>query len=581
MSILGRVVFVVFVVGVLGAVFAWPLAATLVQSARVSDRLGRALRSAGWDETADRVAGWLGTEGSVGGSGFVDPSQITGDDRVRPFWRLAGESARVVALSVAIALGIGVPVALLLFRTDLWGRRFLLALLALVAFVPLPLHATAWLGGFGNMGRSQAIGGGPLIVGWAGAAFVHAMAALPWIVVLCGVGFLSVERELEELAWLDRPGWRVLLGTTLRRSWGAIAAAALAVAVLTAGDMTVTDLLQIRTYAEESYVQYQIGDDATAAAVALPPMIVLGLFVAIGARTVSRMDPAKLASASLRAKVWELGRWRVPLGVSLTFVLGNLIAWPLYGLVWRAGRVGGDAAKGEAPHWSPDGFLGTMRFAAKELVGPGLSRVWRSPLTSSVLLAAIGATATVALAWCLAWACRRGRFWRGVTGATVVLALAVPGPVAGMALILAYRNWPDVYNSIFMVEMGYVLRTLPYALLVLWPAIRAVPTSYLEAATLDGLDEESQVRRIAFPLTRSATFAAWSVAFVLALGELPVTNLVVPPGATPLSFLVWSLLHTGVESHLAGVGLLLLGGIAVLGGTSAVLVRRAFRPGLP
>ena len=81
----------------------------------------------------------------------------------------------------------------------------------------------------------------------------------------------AVEPELEESALLDYGPGRVLLRVTLRRGVGAIAAAALAVAVLTAGDMTVTDLLQIRTYAEEAYLQYSLGrGPGGAALVALP-----------------------------------------------------------------------------------------------------------------------------------------------------------------------------------------------------------------------------------------------------------------------------------------------------------------------
>ncbi len=53
-----------------------------------------------------------------------------------------------------------------------------------------------------------------------------------------------------------------------------IAAAALAVAVLTAGDMTVTDLLQVRTYAEEAFLQFILGRGLSdAMMVALPPLV--------------------------------------------------------------------------------------------------------------------------------------------------------------------------------------------------------------------------------------------------------------------------------------------------------------------
>ena len=124
-----------------------------------------------------------------------------------------------------------------------------------------------------------------------------------------------------------------------------------------------------------------------------------------------------------------------------------------------------------------------------------------------------------------------------------------------------------------------LLRTLPYALLLLWPSLRAIPPEYLDAAALDGYGEWGRIRRVALPLTRDAMIAAWGVAFVLALGELPATNLVYPPGVMPLSVLIWSLLHSGVESHLAGVALVMLAVVAAAGLPTAWALRRLESPG--
>ena len=70
---------------------------------------------------------------------------------------------------------------------------------------------------------------------------------------------------------------------------------------------------------------------------------------------------------------------------------------------------------------------------------------------------------------------------------------------------------------------------------------------------------------MALPLSRSGDPRGLGVAFVLAFGELPATNLVQPPGVTTITFRIWTLLHTGVESHLAGVALVMLSVVAVVG----------------
>ena len=476
--------------------------------------------------------------------------------------RLAIETTGLVLATEAMALPLGVLLAVVLFRTDIWGRRGLLAIIALAAFVPMPLHATAWLGALGNAGRMQALGVRPILVGRFGAAVVHAMAALPWVVLLAGVGLCAVEPELEESALLEFGPLRVLTRITLRRAIGAIAAAALAVAVLTAGDMTVTDLLQVRTYAEEAYVQFILGRGlADAAVVALPPLIVLGIGIVLAGRALSRLDPARLASASSagpdvggsadgesrRACCWPCSS-------------ATSLAFPLYSLIWRAGRVGGRATLGQPPVWSFSGLVGTLRFAAAEI---------RDPLLASLFWASLAATLATALAFGLAWAGRRSRAWRWTMLGAMALALATPGPVAGRALVLAYRDLPALYDSSAMIVLAQALRALPYVLLILWPFLRSFPQDYLDAAALDGYGPAGQMSASCCRY-RSGAAGGLDGRAGAGPGRAARHRQVYPPGIEPMSVFLWGLLHTGVESHLAGVALIMLAVIAAAGLAAAV-----------
>ena len=546
----------------------WPLAATVIEAAQVPRKLEQALSKLGLQRWAGTIQQTWRLEPEHATGGALDPAATSqllrepGPGGMRRPARLAFETLALVILTEAMALPAGILLSLLLFRTDLWGRTLLLAVLGIAAFVPMPLHATAWLGALGNAGRMQAIGLRPILVGRTGAAVIHGLASLPWVVFLAGLGFRSVERELEEAAELDMPALLVCWRVTLRRSLGAIAAAAVGVALLTAGDMTVTDLLQVRTYAEEAYVQFTLGrGPADAAVVSVPPLLLLGLAIWLLARSLMRADPARLASAFARAGTWKLGRWRVPLGVTVVFLVGNVLAVPLYSLIWRAGRVGGRARLGMPPVWSPSGLAGTLRFA--------FSESWE-PIQTSLVLAACAATLTAGLAWAMAWKGRRSLRWQILLLAILALTLATPGPVAGMAMELAYRWTPSIYDSPLIVVLAQSMRTLPYALLILWPALRILPPALLESAALDGLGPWHQVWRVALPLSARALLASWCVAFVLAFGELPATNLLQPPGVTTITFRIWTLLHTGVESHLAGVALVTLT-VIIVAATAAVV----------
>jgi len=52
-----------------------------------------------------------------------------------------------------------------------------------------------------------------------------------------------------------------------------------------------------------------------------------------------------------------------------------------------------------------------------------------------------------------------------------------------------------------------------------------------------------------------------------------------PPGTTTITFLIWTLLHTGVESHLAGVALVMLLVITAAAFCAVAVVRLALLSG--
>jgi iron(III) transport system permease protein len=512
---------------------------------------------------------------AIGLSAWDEPEGFGIQAVSRPL-SLARESLKLTALTECLALPLGVLLAWLLFRVEVRGRRALLTLVVLLLFIPLPLQALAWLGSLGNQGRSQVFGGRPILVGHFGAAFVHAGAALPWVVLGVGAGLRAVEVELEESALLHLGRAWVAWHVSLRRALGAILGVAIAAAVLTAGEMTVTDLLNLRTYAEEAYTigQQGLGLGRLALAATWPQVVLVGALVFAASSLLLRADPARVASAWSAAR----DRPRLPghplLTLGLWLGLGSLLVLPIYGLVWRAGRVGRGLVAGRGAEWSFAGLAGTLSRAWGDLSAADLTRL---TLPQSVALAAAGASISVALAWALAWKASRSRAWGVAAACLASLLLAAPGPVVGIALKLAYARSGFLQRTPALMVMGYVARTLPFALLILWPLIRTIPRDDLDAAAIDGLGPLRRVGRVAIPQTRWGIAAAWGLCLSLALAELPATYLLRAPRSDPVALYVWSMLHNGVESQLAGVGLLLLGVAALIGIPATLALRFAYR----
>ena len=126
-----------------------------------------------------------------------------------------------------------------------------------------------------------------------------------------------------------------------------------------------------------------------------------------------------------------------------------------------------------------------------------------------------------------------------------------------------------------------VIRFFPFAVALLWPAVRLVPASLTDMARVDGAGPANELRHAIWPLTAPAAGRAAVAVGVLSLGELSASKLVATPGDSffgeTFTHVVWARMHYGVANHLAAMCLLLLG-VAIVPALLLAVIRR--RPGV-
>ncbi len=493
--------------------------------------------------------------------------------------RSAGLMLNTLKLAIAtcaVSMPLGTLLAWLLVRTDLPGRKGCLVLFGVMPLVPLYLHVAGWEAGFGIQGwHTLAWAGPPLLEGWRGALWVHALAALPWVVLIVGLGLRWTEPELEEQALLDASSWRVFLHVTAPRALGPIGAATLWVAILTAGEITVTDRFMVRTYAEEVYTFFALGLEPGEYLPGLGAGLLLLAWLAAAALVlVGEVSPHVRLRTARPPRNHRLHGWRVPAALMVGTVLLLLAGVPLANLAYKAGVVVTQTDAGRLRTWS----------AAKCLTVVAESPLrYRREFGWSLAIGLVSATAAVVVAAAAAWWSRRD----GLRGAAVLLlsavGLAVPGPLLGLGLIalLNQPGWPilaDLYDQpLFAPCTALAIRGFAPATVILWHAFRTVPPEILDAATVDGAGPLARFRLIVLPWRLPAVGLAWMVVFTLAIGDLAATILVVPPGVTTLSIRIFDLLHSGVEDQVAGICLAMVIVVACLAAGALWLARRAAR----
>ena len=482
--------------------------------------------------------------------------------------RLQGLLANTAFLAIgtlAIALPLGALFGVAIAKIDFPGRRFLALLFAGLLFVPIYIQAAAWNGALGTGGWfTQWLAGEtyatPWLAGWRGTIWIHAMGAVPWIALLGAASLRTVERRLEEESLLDASPFTVLARVSLRRGAGGFWAGATWVAIICATEIAVTDLFQIRTFAEEIYTEATMGPLGALPGGLLRTDLAVGvasIAAAVGIALLLTLPWLPQAASIAVEQTWK---WRPRpasrpwIAAAIWLLAALMFAPPLASLVWKSGI---DVTQ-------RDGAFERSWSLAK-----AVTMVAHSPWEHrrewgwSLVIAAMATIATTLLGILLAWLARRPR-WGALLATTVALAIAVPAPLWGVWAIALLNHPADslwsplttLYDrTLFAPAALQAIRALPIVALWLWSQLTSVPRDLLEAARSEGAGSLTQLYRVALPLRWPAVAAAAGMAFVLSVGELSASLLVLPPGVTTIAVRIFQLLHYGVDDRVAALAL--------------------------
>jgi putative spermidine/putrescine transport system permease protein len=203
-------------------------------------------------------------------------------------------------------------------------------------------------------------------------------------------------------------------------------------------------------------------------------------------------------------------RWALRIGtaITLTFIYVPLLVIAVY--AFNSSR---------SQTWPIDGF--TLTWWDKAIHNPGVREaLWTS------LKAGLGATAIALLLGTLAaMAVARHRFFgRDVISFLVVLPIALPGIVTGMALNATFTQVLGVDLSLFTVIVGHATFCIVVVFNNAVARLRRSGTSLEEASADLGANSWRTFRFVTFPTLRTALVAGALLAFALSFDEIIVTT---------------------------------------------------------
>jgi iron(III) transport system permease protein len=476
-----------------------------------------------------------------------------------PAWLAAeagalGNTLGISAGAAALALVLGTPLSLLLFRTDLPLRGAFTVLFTLPSAIPAFIWGMGWLSlaspraGYLN----RLLGEGALdIHGPVGIAFVEGLSGLPLVLLAGAAALRRVDPALEEAARVcGASPVRALLATTLPLALPSLLSGTVMVFLMAASSFGVPYLLGVsatpptRVLTTRIYELVLLGGDAglARASVLATALLLLTPLALLGTWALGRSGRVRLsAGKGVASRPFPLGRIRTPaaLGVGLACVL--LVLLPLGAILLTSMQrsFGAELAWRELTlaHWSG------------VLLEPRTLRA-----TGRSLLLAAGAGGLVCLLG-LAAAVLQRSFRRLGAGVEALAAwpYAVPGTVVALALLLAFSR--DL-RFILLDRVAFVLALAhtPWLLLIAYvakylalgarnsaEALAQVDPSLAEAARVSGAGPVRAFVDAPLPLLRPALTVAFVLAFLACATEITMSVLLVPAGSEVLGTLLFEL----------------------------------------
>ncbi|MEN0069776.1 MAG: iron ABC transporter permease [Propionicimonas sp.] len=457
-------------------------------------------------------------------------------------WRIVGQTLAQAVAGTAVAVGLGVPGAYVLYRRRFPGRRLARAVVAVPFVLPTVVVGVAFI--------SLLAVNGPL--GWLGlresfAAIVAALVFFNYSVVVRTVGTLwaRLDPRAEDAArTLGASRARVFATVTLPALAPAIASGAALTFLFCATAFGVVLVLGGTSWGtietEIWYQTTQLLDLPAAAALSILQLVVVSASLLVANRTRARAERAlrllgSPADAPLRAADWA------PALVTGVVVLGLLVL-PMASLVARS-------------FVTPDG-VGWENYAALAGRAQGTTvSVWQA-LWNSLVTATAATAIAILLGLMVSYVLSRrpaspsGRWVLQGADSVFMLPLGVSAVTVGFGFLITLNRPPlDLRSSWVLIPIAQALVALPLVVRTLLPTLRAIDPRLHETAATLGAGAGRVTATVDLPFALRGLGLALGFAFATSLGEFGATSFLARPDHPTLPVVVYRLIsRPGAEN---------------------------------
>ena len=442
----------------------------------------------------------------------------------------------VIASAATMALGtfIAYPLAYLIGRTNLYGRKFFRSLFVMTYMVPPYVGAMAWLrllnknvGTINLILRSLlglSVTEGPLnIYSLGGLIWVLTTFYFPYAFITISRAMEKMDPSLEEASRVSGAApLRTVVKITLPMMTPSLIAGALLVFVCAASCYGIPSIIgapgNVHTVTTRIIEYYGLGikgiNDATGLAVFL--IIIALVILYISDFVIAKKQYVTVSGKSTRPAMVDLRRWRTPLTVMVGLFAVIAVAIPFATILTTSFKVD----------------VGKSLLAEGNFTWSQWSTLWRGEtldcLKNSLLFATVAATVGMIISCVSSYLLQRTTIrGRKLPDFLITLGSGTPSVVIALGLIMTMRGQfgVDIYNTASIIIIAYLIKYLMMGMRTVSSAMSQVHASLEECSQISGASWLRTMTRITGPLILPSIAAGWFLIFIPCFYELSMTTL--------------------------------------------------------
>ena len=478
----------------------------------------------------------------------------------------------LIAAFATMVLGtlLAFPLAWLVGRTNMHGKKFFRSLFVLTYMVPPYVGAMAWLRLLNkNVGTINLIlramfqmdtNAGPLnIYTLTGMIWVLTTFYYPYAFITISRAMEKMDPSLEEAARVSGASpLKTVFTVTLPMMTPSLIAGALLVFVCAMSCYGIPSIIgapgKVHTVTTRIVEYMGLGaegiTDATGLAVFLMLLAIIILY--ISDVVIAKKQYITVSGKSTRPNIVDLGKWRVPLTVLVSLFAVIVILVPFATIIATSfkknlGKTLFEAGNFTTVHW-------TKIFTRTDIL---------ESLKNSIVFGVLTATIGILIACTMAYLLQRTKVkGRKIPDFLITLGSGTPSVVIALGLIMTMTGkfGINLGNTAAIMVIAYLIKYLMMGMRTVVSAMSQIHVSLEECSQISGASWTRTMLKITGPLIFPSIAAGWFLIFIPSFYELSMTALLYSKDTKTIGFQLyeyWTYTSQQQASALA-VGILLV-----------------------